>query len=58
MKIELKKLTKEEKFVCEIWCGGIPTDIVWVRESKAFINRMEKFNNGDYDELWKERKSK
>ena len=47
-----KGLNKIEKFVCEMIWGGIPVDIVWVRESKLFDAGVRKFETGVWDELF------
>ncbi len=52
------KLTKEEKFVCEMTWGGVPVDIDWVRNSKLFGEHMKKFKNGDYKKFENENKIK
>jgi len=47
------KMTPKEIFICKMWCGGIPKDILWATDNKAFKIRLEKFKNGDYAVLWK-----
>lgn len=36
----MSKLTKFEKYVAELTWGGIPTDLVWVRNSNLFKTKM------------------
>ncbi len=40
---ETKSLSKEEKFVCEMIWGGVPVDVVWVRNSKFFQENLKGF---------------
>lgn len=40
-------LSKEEKFVCEIIWGGVPVDVIWVKQSKLFIEALENFKKGE-----------
>jgi hypothetical protein len=40
---EEKPLNKEEKFVCEMIWGGVPVDVVWVRNSKFFQENLKGF---------------
>ncbi len=47
----MKKLTREEKFVCEMIWGGVPVDEAWVRTSKYFQVGMEKFATGVWNEF-------
>ena len=38
-----KSLSKEERFVCEMIWGGVPVDVVWVRNSKLFQENLKGF---------------
>lgn len=53
---DIKPLTKEERWVCEILFGGVPTDTKWVRECDKFIKEMEEFNKGKWDDLYQRTK--
>ena len=48
----VKGLNKIEKFVCEMIWGNAPVDFLWVRNSKIFIEGMNKFNKGEWRELF------
>lgn len=37
-------LNKKEKFICEITWGCIPVDVAFVRNSKLFQEKMNKFD--------------
>jgi len=41
---ENKPLNKKEKFICEITWGCIPVDAAFVRSSKLFQEKMDKFD--------------
>lgn len=43
MEKEIKPLTKEEKFVCEMIWGGDPVDVSWVRNNKFFQENLSGF---------------
>jgi hypothetical protein len=49
-----KALNKIEKFVCEITWGCIPMDMKFVRNSLLFKANMVKYENGEYNELFKQ----
>lgn len=49
----MKPLTKTECFVVEITWGNIPLDIQWIRSSKLFLENLNKYNNGEFKELYK-----
>ena len=51
-KINTKKLSKTEKFVCEMIWGGVPVDIAWIRNSKLFIDGLVLFENGEWKEIY------
>ena len=46
-----KPLNKTEIFVCEMLWGGVPVDVAWVRLSKLFIDGMERYKNGEWDDV-------
>jgi len=54
---KVKKLSREEKWVAEICWGGVPLDHKWIRECPKFIIEMEKFNNGEWKELYEQTKN-
>jgi hypothetical protein len=39
-----KPLTKDEKFICELLWGCIPTDVAFVRNSKLFQEKFLKLD--------------
>jgi hypothetical protein len=41
---ENKPLNKKEKFICEITWGCVPIDVAFVRNSKLFQEKMNKFD--------------
>jgi len=47
------KLNKKQKFVCEMIWGGVPVDTDWVLSSNLFKKSYEEFENGKWEEIYK-----
>jgi len=49
-----KALNKEERFVCEMVWGGVPTEAKVARDSRFFQDGMTRHQNGEWKDLWKQ----
>ena len=49
---KIKALSKEERFVCEMLWGGIPAEVLWVRNSKMFMEGVNRFDRGEWKSLF------